>query len=109
MSNKEAIAVGVDASGVVWDGHFGESPWYRIYDGNGELVEKRRNPHSVDAGGAGHHGNPKLIVDLLPECNVFVARAVGNPDKLAAFGVEAVLTTESDPDAAVRNRLRRGE
>lgn len=49
MSEKGLIAIGVGRDGQVWNGHFGISPQYDLYDRAGNLVEKRPNPSACSA------------------------------------------------------------
>jgi hypothetical protein len=97
MNVRNLIALGIDRNGQMWDDDFGMSPLYYIYDRAGNPVEKRTNPHAARP----HHGNPKLIVDLLPECGVFIARKMGKPGMLEKLGIRPVITKVKDPLAAL--------
>lgn len=100
--NRQLIAIGVSESGQVWAGHFGIAPSYHLYDRAGALVEARPNPYGASRGEKQqHHDNPSLIVDLLPECGVFIARRMGKPQVVQSLGIEAVVTTEDTPEAAL--------
>ena len=105
-SRRSFIAVAVDEQGQVWSGHFGMAPMYFIYDQQGNLRERRSNPYGACRGEKHqHHDDPRLIVNLLPECGVFIGRRMGEASrrKLAQnLGVEPVLTQEQDPTEAVR-------
>lgn len=107
--NKEYIALGVDGDGQMWDDHFGMSPQYYIYDRAGALVEKRLNPYGVGGDQDKHHGTPQLIVDLLPECGIFIARHMDQPGKIAKMGVQLIMTEERDPQAAIAVYLSEGQ
>lgn len=83
------------------------SPVYYIYDENGILIDRRMNPYSAREGQEPRkdHGNPQLIIDLLPECKVFIARRMGDVSKRALMtnmGVTPIITQEEDPDSALR-------
>ena len=105
MTEKTSIAIGVDQNGQVWDGHFGMSPHYYIYNRSGKLVEKRLNPYGAAANKQKHHHNPVLIVDLLSECGIFIARRMGDKNKqliVEKMGVIPFITTEKDRTAALQ-------
>lgn len=105
MNKRKAIAIGVDDEGQVWQAHFGMAPWYYLFDGQGELIERRANPYAQTGK---HHDDPMRIVDLLPECGVFVARRMGGRSRrrlAESLGVEPVLTEATDPQQAVRGYL----
>jgi len=110
MTLSYFIAIGVDEQGQVWRGHFGISPRYQLFDRFGNLVEERKNPYGAGSGEKrAHHDNPKLIVDLLSDCNVFIACRMGDASKqklVQSFGVKTVLTEEKDPQVALAAYLR---
>jgi len=108
VKKRKLIAVGVDHDGRVWGGHFGISPQYYIYNSRGKLIEKRPNPYSVGGGEEKHHDDPELILDLLRECNIFIAQKMGGRSKrmlVENLNVVPVMTKESDPDIAVSTYL----
>ena len=105
MNEREAIAIGVDDEGQMWQAHFGMAPWYYLFDRQGELVERRANPYAREDK---HHDDAARIVALLPECSVFVARRMGAQSRrrLAdSLGVQPVLTETTDPRQAVQTYL----
>jgi len=109
MREKSLIAIGVDREGQLWSGHFGMSPQYYLYDFDSNLVEKRPNPYGAGDGAHHHHDNPRLIVDLLPECGVFIARRMGDDSKrnlAARLGIRPVITDEKEPQAALAAYLK---
>ncbi|PID84928.1 MAG: hypothetical protein CSB13_10665 [Chloroflexi bacterium] len=108
LSEKKLIAVGVNLDGHIWEEHLGMAPQFYIYDLTGRLLEKRPNPYGANVKGSKHHGNPKLIVELLPECGVFIARAMGKAGQLKDLGINPVITQAPDPDAAVKSFLGNG-
>ncbi|NCC31194.1 MAG: hypothetical protein EOM24_04115 [Chloroflexia bacterium] len=108
MSERTQIAVGVDVAGQIWRGHFGMAPAYQIYDRAGSLLTTRVNPHAGVQDGPKHHHTPQFIVDLLPECGIFIGRVMGQPDVLARFGVTAVRSEDADPAQAIRVYLAAG-
>ncbi len=106
---RSLIAIAVDDKDTLWGGHFGMAPLFILYSPAGELTEKRPNPY-----GAGrshkHHDDPKLIIDLLPECAVFIGRRMGEESKrklAEKFGIDAVLTTQKTPEAALHAYLNK--
>lgn len=92
--DKHAIAVpvGHDDTDTVWDDHFGEAPRFCIYDATGKLLTIRDNPYWQDEHDS--HTGPKRMVELLPECGVFIARHMGRAHTILAekYGVLPVLT-----------------
>ena len=108
MTESKLIAIGVDQKGQIWGGHFGIAPQYNLYDRAGKLVEERQNPYGAGSGEHKHHDSPKLIVDLLPDCGVFIARRMGGGSKkklVKNLGVEIVLTEKKDAQIAVKAYL----
>jgi predicted Fe-Mo cluster-binding NifX family protein len=105
------IAIATDAKGRLWGGHFGTTPAIQIYSPAGELLETRPNPYGAGQGTKHeHHDDPKLIIDLLPECGVFIGRRMGEESKrklARKFGIDAVLTEEKTPEAALQAYLQR--
>jgi len=104
MQERNSIAIGVGTEGKIWPGHFGMSPFYYIYDRQGNLLEKRPNPYAK----LKHHDNPRLIVDLLPECSIFIARRMGQESKqtlIKNLGIEAITTSEEMPETALKDYL----
>jgi len=104
---RTLIAIAIDGKGRLWGGHFGMAPVYYLYSPEGELVEERPNPYGAGHGHQ-HHDDPKLIIDLLPECAVFIGRRMGEDSKrklAQKFGIDAVLTSEKTPEAALRAYL----
>ncbi len=104
------IAVAAAPDGMVWRGHFGIAPTFFLYRPDGTFVEKRSNPYGAVAGEKHqHHDDPKRIINLLPDCRVFIARRMGDRSKqnLAKnFGITPVITTENTPDAAIAHFLQ---
>lgn len=112
---RQHIAVGTDKHGRVWSGHFGIAPYYSIYNHDGDLLETRPNPQGAGSGvKVDHHhhhdddhdhdddSGPRRVMQILPECKVFIARAMGHPDVVRDLGIHPVLTKEKEPDAALR-------
>jgi len=105
MTDEHAIAAGVGPDGKIWTKHFGMAPYYYIFDRRGNLLEKRENPHSTGK----HHDDPTLIVEMLPECDTFLARRMGARSRkklMEEMGVTPVLVGETDPETAVRDYLK---
>ncbi len=90
------IAVATDRDGrSLWNGHFGVSPIYTIFDRDGKLVKQVENPYSNDK----HHDNPSLIVKLLEGVELFIARNMGKKsrEKLTGeFGVKSLIVDLKD-------------
>jgi hypothetical protein len=86
------------------------APLYHLYDHAGNLIEQRQNPYGAGGGEKhAHHDNPRLIVDLLSNCNIFIAHRMGDASKqklVQNLGIQAVLTEEKEPLAALHNYLR---
>ncbi len=105
-AGRPYIAVAVDEEGKVWGGHFGMAPTYFVYDRRGRFVESRSNPHGARRGQkVTHHDDPRLIVNLLPDCDVFIGRRMGETSRkrlVQNLGVEPVLTDSRDPTEAVQ-------
>ena len=71
------IAIGTDDKKTIRKGHFGESAYYAVFEVlNGEIAsqEIRDNPRT---GAKGHHGESGKILDLLHDCELFMARSMG--------------------------------
>ena len=103
---KPYIAVPVAEDGEsLWDDHFGEAPRFHLYDRGGQFVEQRDNPYWQDDHDV--HTGPQKMVDLLPECGVFIARAMGNGQRIlpARYGVQPVITTETTTQGAIERYL----
>ena len=78
MEERKYVAVGVNKDEKsLWVGHFGISPYYFIYDGEGNFIEKRENPYSKGQ----HHDDPKLIIKFLKDCKVFIAKRMGEESR----------------------------
>ncbi len=109
MKEHQFIAIGVDQKKQIWKGHFGMAFQYNIYDTSGRLIEERKNLYVVGSSeNVKHHDDPTLIVDLLPDCRVFIARRMGkaSAQKLSQkLGVETVIMEELDPQAAIDTYL----
>ena len=107
---RKYIALGVDESGTkLWNGHFGMSPQFHIYDSDGALLETRQNPYGYKKGEKHeHHDDPERIAALLHDCKTFIARRMGEKSRkqlVARTPVETVLTRETLPKEAIRAYL----
>ena len=105
--DKKLIAIGVENENKMWEDHFGESPYFYLYDLEGKLVETRLNPFGENGTATKEHGNPHQIIDLLSECSVFIGCSLGKAKKIREMGFEAILTTETDPKAALAAYLKK--
>ncbi len=108
---SSSIAVGVNKLDKVWHGHFGISPYFLIYNNDGEMIEKRINPHGAGQGHKHDHGDdqPFLIKEILHDCNIFVGKKMGEGSKLKLaqkLGVETVLTENAEPQEVVNGILK---
>ena len=99
------IAIATDKDGKsIWNGHFGVSPIYSIFDENGNLVKQIKNPYSDDK----HHDNPSLIVNLLNDISVFIARNMGKKSRerlTKTLGVKSILVNVKDIYEAINYYL----
>ena len=104
------IAVGVNKLDKIWHGHFGISPYFLIYNVDGEMIEKRINPHGAGQGHKHEHGDdqPFLIKEILHDCKIFVGKQMGEGSKLKLaqkLGIETVLTESTEPQKVVNEIL----
>jgi len=105
MNEREIITIGVDKEGQIWKAHFGMAPWYYLFDRRGELVERRANPYAQKGK---HHDDPVRIAALLPDCDVFITRRMGEQSRrrlTKSLGILTALTGATDPHQAVRAYL----
>ena len=107
MKERKYIAIGVHKDKkTVWPGHFGVSPFYYIYDFEGNLIEVKQNPYSKGQ----HHDDPNLIVNLLDECKVFIARQMGETSRkklVENLNIETYLTKTREFEKALNEFLSR--
>jgi len=107
MSERKYIAVGVGKDEKsIWVGHFGISPYYFIYDTEGNFLEKRVNPYSKGQ----HHDDPNLIVNFLNDCKVFIAKRMGEESRkklVQKLNIETFLTKMKSVDEAVKEYLKK--
>ncbi|MBW2093779.1 MAG: hypothetical protein JRI80_02725 [Deltaproteobacteria bacterium] len=101
------IAIGTDDKKTIRKGHFGESAYYAIFEVlNGEIAsqEIRDNPRT---GAKGHHGESGKILDLLHDCELFMARSMGKNSmaKIAEKKVDCIVTEFEDIDQALQKFL----
>ena len=100
------IAVAADKNGKIWKGHFGISPVYLLFDNNGNPVETKTNPFAAGEKGHQHHDDPKLIVNLLSDCGVFIAKRMGDQSKknlVEKMNVIPFITEKENPSDAVKD------
>jgi len=77
---KAAIATADGKS--LWKDHFGQSPFYLICEFDEDRwtkAELRKNPIAE----RGEHAHPGEIRELLSDCQIFAARAMGKKSRLA--------------------------
>ena len=109
-TQRTLIAVAVKEDGSLWSGHFGMAPFYNIYSADGKFTEKRENPYGAENKNHQHHDNPKLIVNFLNDCKVFIAKKMGGDSRrklVENFGIIAFLTEADTPEKAVKQYLSR--
>ena len=104
------IAIGVNKADRIWHGHFGISPFFQVYDREGELVETRINPHGVGENHKHAHdeNQPRLIKEILHDCSTFIGKKMGEGSKLKLaekLGIEPVLVEVNLPTEALNNYL----
>ena len=99
--NKKLIAIGVENERKMWEDHFGEAPYFDIYDMTGSRIETRINPYGEFGDQEKKHGDPQQIIQLLSDCSVFIGCSLGKVAKIREKGYEAVITTETDPLVAL--------
>ncbi len=100
------IAVGTDDLENIRSGHFGESRFYKIFTiENGQILrtEVRENPYVLNAEKEHEHGQAKNIMQLLKDCDVFLARSMGlhSIPRLIEKGKKPLITKISRIDAAI--------
>ena len=104
MDKKDKIAIAVDEDGKIWKGHFGSASYYLIYDEKKSFVEKRKNPYGAASEMHSHHDNPKLIIEFLSDCKIFVGKRMGQESRIKLrekFGILPFLTDISEPELAL--------
>jgi len=102
------IAVGVNKTEKIWAGHFGQAPYYYIYNTSGELIDKRINPHGAGHGHNHDENQPVLIKEVLHDCKTFIGKRMGEGSKLKLaekLGIETILTDIKEPAEAVNKFL----
>jgi predicted Fe-Mo cluster-binding NifX family protein len=109
---SDHIAVGVNKLEKIWHGHFGISPYFVIYDRDGELIDKRINPHGAGEKHKHNHNDdqPLLIKEILHDCTTFIGKRMGEGSKLKLaqkLGVETILTELDEPQEAVNTVLEK--
>lgn len=76
MAKFIAIATDRDKKSM-WNGHFGVSPIYSIFDERGKLLKQINNPYTNNK----HHDNPDMIVQFLKGVELFIARNMGKKSR----------------------------
>jgi len=106
---KNFIAIAVKGNGEMWGGHFGMAPFFLIYNYDAGLIEKRENPFGAGHGKHEHHDNPKLIVELLKDCKIFIAKRMGAESKKKLVKNQRInpfITKKDDPQLALCEYLK---
>lgn len=105
------IAVGADKAGKLWSDHFGIAPYYLLFDDTGTCIDRRSNPYAPHVDGTGtHHGNPRLIIELLKGCTTWIGRRIGEGGDARRYiaeeaGIEIVQTDRETITRAVQTYL----
>ena len=104
------IAIGTDDKKMIRKGHFGQSLHFLIIEFlSGEIVsrEYRQNADATSEHGQYHHGEAEKILELLSDCSLFMAKGMGKTSlaKLAAHGIDCIITEISPIDRAVEQYL----
>ncbi|MHB2148520.1 NifB/NifX family molybdenum-iron cluster-binding protein [Calditrichota bacterium LG25] len=98
------IAIGTDDLQTIRSGHFGESKYYKIFtveDGKIVQEEIRENPYVKNEDH--EHGQAKNIMQLLKDCDVFLARSMGmhSIPRLVEKGKKPMITRINSIDEAI--------
>jgi predicted Fe-Mo cluster-binding NifX family protein len=104
------IAIGTDDKKTIRNGHFGQSLFYHIVELiNGEIVSEayRENTHVQGAESRLPHAQVEKIIDLLADCNLFMAKNMGKASlsKLAAHHIDCIITDINMIDQAISEYL----
>ena len=86
------VAIATPDGTDLWRGHFGQSPFYLICEFDGKRWVKgklRKNPIAE----RGEHAHPGEILELLSDCKVFAAKAMGGKSRqtLESKGITTIL------------------
>ena len=104
------IAIATDDLKTIRSGHFGESKYYRIFTIENDRIvheEVRENPYVKNDDH--EHGQAKNIMQLLKDCDLFLARGMGmhSIPKLLRKGKKPVITKTNDISEALGNLLNK--
>ena len=75
---KLIIAIAVEKDSTLHQGHFGDSPFFDVYEIDGStitFIERRENPLLTDE--EPRHGKVKGIAAFLNDCDIFAGRSFG--------------------------------
>jgi len=73
-------AIATTDGNILWEDHFGQSPFYQICEFDGEQwvkSEMRRNPMAEER----KHARPEEIYQLLSDCDIFAAIRMGEKSR----------------------------
>jgi len=98
------IAIGTDDKKTIRKGHFGESTYYAIVEVLNGQITSQEIRENLRTGEEGHHGESQKILDLLDDCELFMARSMGKKSmaKIAEKKVDCIITEFPDIDQALR-------
>lgn len=100
------VAIAMKNEHELQDDHFGQAPFYRVYELQGKshiFVEKRSNTHH----GTHKHEKAREIEEILGDCNVWIGRQMGKKSVqyLTDIGITTFQTTETEPEKALHAYL----
>jgi predicted Fe-Mo cluster-binding NifX family protein len=104
------IAIGTDDKRTIRKGHFGESRYYQVIEIlNAQIVgnDLRKNPYFEDERVSTHHGQADRIINLLGDCNLFMASSFGkrSVQKISSRGVDCITARIENIDQAISSYL----
>ncbi|WP_198018141.1 methyltransferase domain-containing protein [Hippea jasoniae] len=99
---RKNVALGVDVDKkTLWSKHFGMSPYYLVFDRDGNFIREVENPFAKQKK---HHDDPSLIVELLDDVFLFIAKAMGQKSRQRLtneFKIETLITDKNSVDDAI--------
>jgi predicted Fe-Mo cluster-binding NifX family protein len=100
------IAVGTDDKKTIRKKHFGESRYFLVIEIlNAQIVGKdlRNNPYFEGEKPGAHHGQAEVIMKLLGDCELFMARSFGKISvrDISIRGIDCITTRKESVDQAI--------
>lgn len=95
-------AIATPDGDLLWEDHFGQSPYYQICEFDGKQwkkAEMRKNPIAE----RGEHAHPEEIHHLLSDCAIYAARRMGKKSRsvLNSSGIVTYLKDVSNIDQMI--------